>query len=184
MSKTFDQGKDEIAKLCQYFATNREAFIAPTIKEAQVRQALIDPLFEALGWDVHNAQHHAPQYMEVIYNPSLDDEGERKEPDYAFRIGQTVKYFAEAKKCGVNINADPGPAYQLRRYGWSARVALSILTDYEELGVYDCTRRPRAGDLPNGLGPAIVTAVSHRRTPFTRVYRNACSTSSRRVLRV
>jgi hypothetical protein len=146
MSKTFDQGKDEIAKLCQYFATNREAFIAPTIKEAQVRQALIDPLFEALGWDVHNAQHNAPQYMEVIYNPSLDDEGERKEPDYAFRIGQTVKYFAEAKKCGVNINADPGPAYQLRRYGWSARVALSILTDYEELGVYDCTRRPRPGD--------------------------------------
>ena len=40
MSKTFEQGKDEIARLCGYFATNREAFLAPGVKEAQVRQAL------------------------------------------------------------------------------------------------------------------------------------------------
>ena len=55
MSKTFDQGKDEVAKLCQYFATNRQSFLAPGVKEAHVRQSLIDPFFEALGWDVRNA---------------------------------------------------------------------------------------------------------------------------------
>ena len=44
----------------------------------------------------------------------------------------------------MNISADPAPAYQLRRYGWSAKLALSILTDFEELGVYDCTIRPHA----------------------------------------
>ncbi len=66
MSKTYDQGKDEVAKLCQYFATNQQSFLAPGVKEAHVRQSLIDPLFEALGWDVRNASMTAPQYREVI----------------------------------------------------------------------------------------------------------------------
>ena len=55
MSKTFDQGKEEVAKLCQHFTTNRQAFLAPGVKEAHIRQMLIDPFFEALGWDVRSA---------------------------------------------------------------------------------------------------------------------------------
>jgi len=55
MSKTFEQGKDEIAKLCEYFAKNQASFCAAGRKEAHVRQDLIDPLFRALGWDVGNA---------------------------------------------------------------------------------------------------------------------------------
>jgi len=146
MSKTFDQGKDEVAKLCRYFAANRQAFLAPGVKEAHVRQSLIDPLFEALGWDVRNAAMIAPQYREVVPEDSLDVEGQQKAPDYTFRVGSQPKFYAEAKKCGININADPGPAYQLRRYGWSAKVALSVLTDFDELGVYDCSSRPQIGD--------------------------------------
>jgi len=146
MSKTFDQGKEEVAKLCRYFATNRQAFLAPGVKEAHIRQSLIDPLFESLGWDVRNTAMTAPQYREVIPEDSLDVEGHQKAPDYTFRVGPSPKFYAEAKKCGVNIGADPAPAYQLRRYGWSAKVALSVLTDFEEFGVYDCTMRPRPSD--------------------------------------
>ena len=146
MSKTFDQGKDEIAKLCQYFATNQQSFLASGVKEAHVRQSLIDPFFEALGWDVRNASMAAPQYREVIPEDSLDVEGQQKAPDYTFRVGTLPKFYVEAKKCGVNISADPATAYQLRRYGFSAKLALSILTDFEELGVYDCASRPRPGD--------------------------------------
>jgi hypothetical protein len=146
MGKTFDQGKEEVAKLCRYFATNRQAFLAPGVKEAHIRQSLIDPLFESLGWDVRNTAMTAPQYREVIPEDSLDVEGQQKAPDYTFRVGPLPKFYAEAKKCGVNIGADPGPAYQLRRYGWSGKVALSVLTDFEEFGVYDCTMRPRPSD--------------------------------------
>ena len=88
----------------------------------------------------------APQYREVIPEDSLDVEGQQKAPDYTFRVGTLPKFYAEAKRCGININADPGPAYQLRRYGFSAKLALSILTDFEELGVYDCASRPRPSD--------------------------------------
>ncbi len=146
MSKTFDQGKDEVAKLCQYFATNQQSYLAPGVKEAHVRQSLIDPFFEALGWDVRNDTMVAPQYREVVPEDSLDVEGQQKAPDYTFRVGTLPKFYVEAKKCGVNISTDPAPAYQLRRYGFSAKLALSILTDFGELGVYDCTSRPRPGD--------------------------------------
>ena len=146
MSKTFEQGKEEVAQLCQYYATNRQAFFAPGVKEAHVRQTLIDPFLESLGWDVRNAGMAAPQCREVIPEDSLDVEGQQKAPDYAFRVGTLPRFYTEAKSCGVNIGADPGPAFQLRRYGWSAKVPLSILTNFEELGVYDCTLRPRAAD--------------------------------------
>ena len=146
MSKTFDQGREEIAKLCRYFADNRRDFFALGVKEAHVRQSLIDPFFEALGWDMRNAAMTALQYREVIPEDSLEIEGQQKAPDYTFRVGTLAKFYTEAKKCGVNINADPGPAYQLRRYGWSAKVPLSILTDFEELGVYDCSLRPKPTD--------------------------------------
>ena len=146
MSKTIDQGKAEVAVLCQHFATNRQEFLAPGVKEAHIRQLLIDPLFEALGWDVHNKAMIAPQYREIIPEDSLDVEGYQKAPDYTFRVGTLPKFYVEAKKCGVNIGIDPAPAFQLRRYGWSAKLALSILTDFEELAVYDCTARPRPSD--------------------------------------
>jgi len=146
MSKTFEQGKDDVAKLCQYFAVNRQSFLAQGVKEAHIRQSLIDPFFEALGWDVRNASMIAPQYREVIPEDSLDVEGQQKAPDYTFRVGTLPKFYVEAKKCGVNINTDLAPAYQLRRYGFSANLPLSLLTDFEELSVYDCASRPRPSD--------------------------------------
>ena len=77
MARTFEQGKDEVVKLCQHFTTNRQAFFAPGIKEAHIRQMLIDPFFEALGWDVRSAGMVAPQYREVIPEDSLDVEGQQ-----------------------------------------------------------------------------------------------------------
>ena len=146
MDKTYNQGKDEIAKLCKYFSTNKKSFLAAGIKEAHIRQSLIDPFFEALGWDIRNRAMVAPQYREVVPEDSVDVEGHQKAPDYTFRVGHLPKFYAEAKKCNTNISVDPAPAYQLRRYGWSGKVNLSILTNFEEMGVYDCSFRPRPSD--------------------------------------
>jgi len=143
MAMTFDEGRDGIASLCQYFTTNREEFLAPAVKEAHVQQTLIDPLFEALGWDIRNLARHAPQNREVIPQASIDVEGQAQAPDYAFRLGQTTKFFAEAKKCSVNIAVDREPAHQIRRYAWNAGFAVSLLTNFVEFAVYDCTRPPR-----------------------------------------
>ena len=143
---SFDESLDQIAKLVAYYKTNAQAYLAVDYKEAQIRQNLIDPFFIALGWDVHNSRKIAPQYCPVVVEPSLDMEGQMKAPDYAFRIGQTTKFFTEAKKIGVSIKNDPRPAYQLRSYAWSAKLPLSLLTDFEELSVYDCRFRPANTD--------------------------------------
>jgi hypothetical protein len=57
----------------------------------------------------------------------------------------------EAKKPAVNIGANPEPAFQVRRYGWSAKLSISILSDFEQLAVYDCRIAPKHGD-PAALG--------------------------------
>ena len=146
MGKTFDEGQDAIAKLCQHFQENKEEFLA--LKEVQICQYLINPFFEALGWDVGNTAKVAPHLAEVVVQQSLDDEGPQKTPDYTCRAGPAPQFYAEAKKCSVDIGTDPAPALQLRRYGWSAGLPLSLLTNFEELAVYDCTIRPRTTDKP------------------------------------
>lgn len=157
MGDTIDQAKEKVAKLCEYFTINRQKFLSPSINEAHVRQSLIDPFFETLGWDVGNKAMIAPQYREVIPEDSLEVEGHQKAPDYTFRVGTLRKFYAEAKKCAVNIGTDPAPAFQLRRYGFSGKLGLSILTNFEELGIYDCTTRPYPSE-----------KASHTRIKFLR----------------
>jgi len=142
MPRAFEQCREDIARLVKHFAANREAYRAPGYKEAQARSEFIDPLFVALGWDVHNEAGAAPQYREVIPEPSLDVGGQAKAPDYVFRVGRDDKFFAEAKKPGVNVKEDRAAAYQVRNYGWNADLPLSVLTDFEEFAVYNCRMRP------------------------------------------
>jgi len=146
MPTTFEQSRDELARLVKHYLTNRAHYRGSAYKEAHARQEFVDPLFIALGWDVHNTQRLAPDYREVVVEDSLEIEGQNKAPDYAFRIGREKKFFAEAKRPGVDLKADPAPAYQLRRYAWSGKLPLSILTDFEELAVYDCRARPSPKD--------------------------------------
>jgi hypothetical protein len=69
-----------------------------------------------------------------------------KAPDYWFRIGGTPKFLVEAKKPAVNVKGDDLPTYQLRRYAWSAKPPVSIVTNFEEFAVYDCRSEPSKND--------------------------------------
>ena len=146
MAKTIDNAKDEIASLIKHFRKNLDYVHSQSYKEVQARQDFIDPFFMALGWDVRNESRAAMQYREVIPEVSQDVEGHKRAPDYVFRVGRDPVFFVEAKKPGVQVKNAAGPAYQLRRYAWSAKLALSILTDFEELAVYECLKRPSEKD--------------------------------------
>ncbi len=137
---------NELIELVERFERNIDAYNSGQYNEAQVRQEYIDPLFELLGWDMRNRQGYAEAYKDVIHEDSLQIGGTAKAPDYCFRIGGTRKFFLEAKKPSVDIKGDIGPAYQVRRYAWSAKLPLSILTDFEELAIYDCRVKPDKND--------------------------------------
>ena len=49
-----------------------------------------------------------------------------------------------------------------KRYGFSARVPVSILTDFEEFRVFDCTRKP-FHDKPKVTHLPIALALRNRR---------------------
>jgi len=136
----------EIIDLVARFDQNLEAYQSGRYNETQIRREFIDPFFKALGWDVENTSGYAEAYKDVIHEDAIKIGSANKAPDYSFRIGGTRKFFIEAKKPSVNIGEDIGPAYQLRRYAWSAKLPLSILTDFEEFAVYDCRIKPDKND--------------------------------------
>ncbi|HLP03763.1 MAG TPA: N-6 DNA methylase [Opitutaceae bacterium] len=137
---------DSIRDRIELFARNEEQYRDSGYKEAQLRQEFLDPLFAALGWDMDNKAGHAESYKDVVHEDAIKIGGETKAPDYSFRIGGTRKFFVEAKKPAVLIKDDPEPAYQLRRYSWSAKLPLGILTDFQEFAIYDTRVRPVFGD--------------------------------------
>ena len=137
----------EIVKdLVKKFEDNIDSYKSQKYNETTVRQEFIDPLFIALGWDVNNEKGWAPQYREVILEDAIKIGGKTKAPDYSFTLhGQRI-FFLEAKKPAVDIVNDKSPAYQLKRYAWSGKLALSVLTDFEHLAIYEAKSRPKKTD--------------------------------------
>lgn len=135
--------------LWEKFKDHKESYLKQTYNEAQVRQEFLDPLFSALGWDMENKNGYAEAYKDVVHEDSLRVEGKIKAPDYGFRIGGTRKFFLEAKKPAIDIKNDTQAALQLRRYAWSAKLSLSILTNFHQVAIYDCRYKPDESDTPS-----------------------------------
>ena len=123
-----------------------DSYTSGKYNETQVRREFVDPLFELLGWDVSNVAGRPEAYKDVVHEDAVKVGGRTKAPDYAFRIAGVRRFFVETKAPHKNLMDDPSPAFQLRRYGWSAKLPLSILTDFEELSVYDTRVRPAKTD--------------------------------------
>ena len=138
-----------IHELVERFDRNRDAYRSGQYNETQARREFIDPFFEALGWDVNNRQGYAEAYKDVIHEDAIKIGGATKAPDYCFRIGGMRKFFVEAKKPSVKLRDDISAAFQLRRYAWSAKLPLSLLTDFDEFAIYDCRGKPDKGDKPS-----------------------------------
>jgi hypothetical protein len=136
----------QVLDLVDRFDRNRDAYKSGNYNETQARREFLDPLFKALGWDIDNEQGYAEAYKDVIHEDAIKVGEATKAPDYCFRIGGGRKFFLEAKKPAVDLRNDISPAFQLRRYAWTTKLPLSILTDFEEFAVYDCRVKPDQRD--------------------------------------
>ena len=111
--------------------------------ETEVRDWYVDPLFKALGWDLQAKAQVRKEPRIKVWDAGIE---RSKRPDYSFHIGNTRPFFVETKMPHVNLERDPTPAFQLRRYGWSGNTPVSILTDFEEFSIYDCRIQPQRSD--------------------------------------
>jgi predicted type IV restriction endonuclease len=92
-----------ILELIERFERNEDAYKSGAYNETKVRREFIDPLFEALSWDVDNKAGNAEAYKDVIHEDAVKVSGVTKAPDYSFRIGGQRKFFVEAKKPSIHI---------------------------------------------------------------------------------
>ena len=137
----------KISELVQRFEEQYASYKNSDYNETLTRRDFIDPFFKALGWDMDNEQGYAESFREVKHEDKLKIGNAVKAPDYSFRANSDKKlFFVEAKKPSVVIKEDIHPAYQVRRYGWSGKLAISIVTDFEEFAIYDCTKKPLKTD--------------------------------------
>jgi hypothetical protein len=144
---TKESACQKISELVERFVEQYTSYKKSEYNETLTRRDFIDPFFKALGWDMDNEQGNAEAYREVIHEDRLKIGTATKAPDYSFRLsGGKRLFFVEAKKPGVSVKDEIQPAYQARRYGWSAKLAISIITDFEEFSVYDCTVKPDPSD--------------------------------------
>lgn len=145
-----DTALKTIAGLVKRFDEQYSSYKNHSYNETLTRRDFIDPFFKALGWDVDNQNGYAEAYREVIHEDRVKISGFMKAPDYSFRLtGGKRLFFVEAKKPSVYVKGEIIPAYQVRRYGWSAKLPVSIITDFEEFAVYDCTKKPFPNDSPS-----------------------------------
>lgn len=119
-----------------------DTYRGKSYSEAQVRTDFIDPFFENLGWDIANRQSRLVNDREVIVEEPLrvQESNHAKKPDYTFRLFSNRKFFVEAKKPSIDIVNGSEEAHQIRRYGYTAGLAISVLTNFEYLTIYDCSR--------------------------------------------
>lgn len=136
----------KLSELVRQFQQNLSQYKSGKYDEANTRVDFIDKFFELLDWDVRNEQGFSEQYRDVVREDKVQIEGKQKAPDYSFRIVGVRKFFVEAKKPSVNIKEEIEPAFQVRRYAYTAKLPLSILTDFEEFAVYDTRIKPSKED--------------------------------------
>ena len=87
---------ESIRKLVETFEQNLNEYRTHK-NETELRRQFLDPFFEALGWDVFNKLGYSEENKHVIHEDSLDVEGAKKAPDYAFKIGGSVSFLSRQR---------------------------------------------------------------------------------------
>jgi hypothetical protein len=128
-----------IKQLIEKYQSDRDYYLTNKYNETLLRSDFLDPFFELLGWDIKNNERKPTNEREVILEEALKTNASEnsKKPDYTFRLFSERKFFLEAKKPSVKIEADNETAKQLRRYGFTAKLKISVLSNFEYLIIYD-----------------------------------------------
>lgn len=108
----------------------------------------INQMLAVFGWDVKNTNHVLQEVsLESAARATLNEIGSTNtRPDYTLMNGRIRLFFLDAKRRTVNIRDDRSVSFQIRSYGWSIGASYSVVTNMDELAIYDCTAMPRHTD--------------------------------------
>ena len=102
------------------------------LNETATRTDFIDPLFEALGWNMHDNAEVGRE----------EAAGRRKRVDYAFKLRGVPRFLLEAKRPGAPL--DDRNIHQAVEYAWNLGVDWVVLSNFSETRLYFASHSGRA----------------------------------------
>ncbi len=136
---TKQQAKENLAKLIAKYQKVVAEDKVQDFNEEATKTAFIQPLLkDVLGWDVND-------YNEV----SPEERISRGRVDYCLKIDGKPKIFVEAKPLKADLKKH---IEQAVRYGYNRKgVPFVLLTDFEEIKLFDVTLKPDIKNPKKGL---------------------------------
>jgi len=140
--------KLQLQLLVDKYDNDSDYYQSKKYNETQLRTDFLDHFFSILGWDITNAKGKPTDEREVLVEEGLKAKAgaNTKKPDYTFRLYSDRKFFVEAKKPSVDVSIDHEPAKQVRRYGFTAKLKISVLSNFEYTAIYDCSNQVNESD--------------------------------------
>jgi len=97
--------------------------------EERTKAEFIEPLFEALGWDVRNIE----TYDEVTREEKIS----KGRVDYGFRLNNIPKFFLEAKALNKQELLLQQNIKQATDYSWHKSNTWAVLTDFRQIALFN-----------------------------------------------
>jgi len=115
-----EKAKQKISRLVKEFSEYTKEELDKK-SEFQIQTEFIDPLFEALGWDMRKDVEREERIL-------------KGRADYIFRIGNKESLVVEAKGTNVSLREEQGR--QAVSYAYHRKIKFSILTNFKYFRVY------------------------------------------------
>ena len=132
----------KVKVLIEDFQRNKEFHTSKEFLENHCEENFVKPFIKVLGWDIES-RGIAPYLREVITQDRVTHKKTKRAPDYGFRLpgSDTRLFYLEAKGAFVKLKTDKDAAHQARWYGRSGKTPVTLLFNFAELAVYDCTQK-------------------------------------------
>lgn len=124
-----DRESDQLRTCLDLLANRLQRYRGRAIGEQNTKASLIEPLFEALGWDTRD--------FDEVHREFKAKRADRP-VDYALQLLAKPRVFVEAKGLGENLS-DRKWVGQILGYATVAGVTWCVLTDGDEYRFYNAT---------------------------------------------
>lgn len=119
------EAKLKIQKLVEKYEKIKASRLISKYTEEETKKDFIQPLFNALGWDTENKN-------EV----TAEEHQSSGRVDYGFYLDGRLRFYLEAKPLKSDLNREDY-ANQAVKYSWNKGATWAILTDFENLKVFN-----------------------------------------------
>ncbi|WP_285046569.1 Eco57I restriction-modification methylase domain-containing protein [Lactococcus petauri] len=114
------------------------------ISEEKVRSGYLNKLLEIFGWNLSDTSEIIEEkVIRGKANRKLKKiQSKHKKPDYQLLDRGNLRMYLDAKNAPEDFSTSEDIAFQIRSYGWSSDLNISVVSNFGIFGVYDTSFKP------------------------------------------